>query len=419
MEPIKAPRGVHDVLPEEHRKWSYVFRVAEEVAFLYGYGEVSLPIFEHTELFSRGIGEATDIVEKEMYTFQDKSGRSLTLRPEATASMVRSYLENGMRNRPQPVKLWCKGPMFRHERPQKGRYRQFWQLDFEALGSPDPLLDVEVIGLSVDLFARLGLKNLAVVVNSVGCPVCRPSYREALRAFLKPRLDGLCPSCQSRYERNVLRVLDCKEARCKELTEEAPSSLEFLCGSCKSHHEVVVRGLKALGLEARLDKRLVRGLDYYTKTAFEVLSGELGAQNAVCGGGRYDHLAEAIGGPHVPGVGFAAGVERVVMLMEGQGCSFGEERSLEVFVACVAPEDRLEGALALSRLRALGVSADMDYLGRSLKGQLKAADSLGVRFALIVGGDELKGGLFSLKDMRSGEQEVLRWEEVLSRIRPR
>ena len=272
MAEISAPKGVRDILPEESWKWEHVFRLFRETARNFGYSEIHLPVFEHTELFARGIGDTTDVVEKEMYTFTDKGGRSITLRPEATASMVRAYLEHRMGALPQPVKLWCAGPMFRYERPQKGRFRQFWQVDFESLGSPHPFADVEIIALSLEAFRRLGLSNLEVVLNSVGCPVCRPGYRNRLAEFFEARIEELCPTCRDRLGRNPLRILDCKNESCRAVTEDAPHILDSLCGECGEHFEAVKSGLDRLGAVYRLDKRLVRGLDFYTKTAYEVLS---------------------------------------------------------------------------------------------------------------------------------------------------
>ncbi len=414
-ESIKAPRGVRDILPDESWKWAYVLEMARKVAEDFGYEEVHLPIFEHTELFCRGIGDTTDVVEKEMYTFTDRGKRSLTLRPEATASMMRAYLESGMnKDARQPAKLWCAGPMFRYERPQKGRYRQFWQLDFEAIGVPDPLVDVEIIHLSLELYRRLGMTNLEVVINSVGCPACRPKYREALREFLKPLLPDLCDTCQSRYDRNPLRILDCKRPECKEKTEEAPSIFESLCRECREHFDTVRQGLEAVGASWVLDKRLVRGLDYYTKTAYEVLSGDLGAQNAVCGGGRYDNLSEAIGGPSVPGVGFAAGLERIVLTMEQQGCSLGERPRVDVAVISPEPSLRVEAMRLLGTLRAAGIGASMDYTGKTMKSQLKAASQEGVAGACILGSEEVVQGVAGVKDFRTGEQKNIPLEEVAS-----
>ena len=417
-ESIKAPRGVRDILPDESWKWAYVLGMARKVAEDFGYEEVHLPIFEHTELFCRGIGDTTDVVEKEMYTFEDRGGRSLTLRPEATASMVRAYLERGMnKDARQPAKLWCAGPMFRYERPQKGRYRQFWQLDFEAIGVQDPLVDVEIIHLSLELYRRLGMTNLEVVVNSVGCPACRPKYRKALREFLAPLLPDLCGTCQSRYDRNPLRILDCKNPGCKEKTEGAPSIFDSLCDECREHFDTVRRGLEAIGAHYILDKRLVRGLDYYTKTAYEVLSGDLGAQNAVCGGGRYDNLSEAIGGPSVPGVGFAAGLERIVLTMEQQGCSLGERPQVKAAVISPDPSFRVQGMELLGTLRSAGIGASMDYAGKSMKSQFKAAAQEGIRAACILGGDELARGVVGVKNLETGEQESVPLGEVPSYLK--
>lgn len=417
MAEITAPRGVRDVLPDESWKWAYVLGQFRGLAESFGFSEVHLPIFEHTELFSRGIGDTTDVVEKEMYTFEDQAGRSLTLRPEATASMVRSYLEHHMASGPQPVKLWCAGPMFRYEKPQKGRYRQFWQLDVEVLGSVNPLVDVEIIGLSLELYRRLGMTNLEVVVNSVGCPVCRPAYREALQSYLRPHLGELCGSCRSRFDRNPLRILDCKNETCKAITEGAPDVMDSLCDECSGHFAAVRRGLDLLGARTHIDKRLVRGLDYYTKTAYEVLSGDLGAQNAVCGGGRYDNLAESIGGPHVPGVGFASGIERIVLTMEQQGCSFGRAPSLDAFVVCVDEAVRDEAVKLLYALRREGLGADMDYQGRSVKTQFKTASQ--AAFACILGGDEAARGVVAVKEMATGNQEELPFDDAASSIRSR
>lgn len=413
MSSIKAPRGVRDILPAESWKWAHVFRVSNEVARNFGYREIHLPVFEHTELFSRGVGETTDVVEKEMYTFTDRGGRSITLRPELSASMVRSYLENGMAKQQQPVKLWSAGPMFRYERPQKGRYRQFWQLDFEAIGLQNPYVDVEVIDLSLEIFRRLGLRGLEVKINSVGCPVCRPGYRDALRAFLKPHLGELCPSCRDRYDRNPLRILDCKNPECQAITEDAPQTLDYLCDECREHFEGVEKGLRLLGVEFNIDKRLVRGLDYYTKTAYEVLSGDLGAQNAVCGGGRYDNLAEAIGGKPTPGVGFAAGVERIVLTMEQQGCDFGPPPAIDVYVAYAGDESRTRAFEVMQKLRRAGFSSDMDFQNRSLKAQFKTANNTGAKYVCVIGDEELQSKTVTIKDMESGKQQTRTMEETL------
>jgi histidyl-tRNA synthetase len=404
MAEISAPKGVRDILPVESWKWSHVFRIIQETARHFGYSEVHLPIFEHTELFSRGIGDTTDVVEKEMYTFLDKGERSMTLRPEATASMVRSYLEHHMSTLPQPVKMWCAGPMFRFERPQKGRYRQFWQVDFESIGAASPYADIEVVALSLEIFRRLGLRQLEVVINSVGCPECRPEYRRRLTEFFSSRKEHLCETCGNRLERNPLRILDCKRESCRNATEDAPDIYDSLCAECREHFDMVKAGLDAVGASYRLDKRLVRGLDYYTKTAYEILSGALGSQNAVCGGGRYDNLAEAIGGPHVPGVGFAAGVDRILMVMEQQECSFGPEPSLEVFAIALDNTMRRDVLRLVDLLRRNGIVAEMDFCDRSMKAQMKAASSRGARFACILGENERNRQTVMLKDLSTAEQ---------------
>lgn len=416
MELIRAPRGTRDILGDESWKWAYVAGVFRDVTDCYGYREVFLPVFEHTELFTRGVGDTTDVVEKEMYTFTDRGGRNITLRPEFTASMVRSYLEHDMRGCPQPVKLWSMGPAFRYERPQKGRYRQFVQLDLEAIGSQDALVDFEIIDLAMEIFRRLGLTRLEVVLNSVGCPKCRPAYRKALRDYLGTRLEQLCDSCKSRYERNPLRILDCKKPACGELTEGAPSVMEYLCQECGGHFEILRGALDKAGAKVRLDKRLVRGLDYYTKTAFEILAGDLGAQNAVCGGGRYDDLAESIGGGRVPGVGFAFGVERVIMTMLAQGLSFGAEPAGEVFVVSAEPRMRPEAAELTRKLRRNGIPADMDYTGRSVKNQMKTAGAA-ARYACILGGEELEKGVISVKNLSDGTQRELTLDALIGELK--
>jgi len=416
MEAIKAPRGTRDVLGDESWKWARILDVTRDVADDFGFSEIMLPIFEHTELFSRGIGDATDVVQKEMYTFTDRGDRSITLRPELTASIVRSYLEHDMRRRPQPVKLWGWGPMFRYERPQKGRYRQFAQIDFEILGAQSPFADVEIIDLSMEIFRRLGLSNLQVLINSVGCPECRPAYRETLKKFFESA-KNLCDTCNGRLDKNPLRVLDCKRPECRNQTDSAPSVIESLCGECGEHFVAVMRGLESLGASVRVDNRLVRGLDYYTKTAYEILSGDLGAQNAVCGGGRYDNLAEAIGGPHVPGVGFASGIERIVLTMEAQGAYMGREPHACVYVVTTGPGCECDAGMLAHELRAGGLSADMDFMGRSMKAQMKAASQAGAKFVCIIGGEEIASGTVTIKDMGTGAQETALRGDIKEKIK--
>lgn len=409
---IKAPRGVRDILPGESWKWAYVVRTTAEAMADFGCSEVHLPLFEQTELFSRGVGETTDIVEKEMYTFSDRGGRSVTLRPEATAGMVRAALENGLCAQGASAKLWCWGPMFRYERPQKGRYRQFHQIDMECLGVSGAGADVEVIDLSAEIFRRLGLRNLEVVLNSVGCPICRPVYRQALLAHFEARRGELCETCLGRMERNPLRILDCKNPSCGAAADASPAIYDHLCPECRDHFEEVRSGLERLDLSYRLDKRLVRGLDYYTKTAYEMLSGDLGAQNAVCGGGRYDNLSEAIGGPHLPGVGFAGGLDRIVLVMEEQGCSFGRAPAVRVYVAALSDEARSAVQVLTHRLRRHGVAAEQDTASRGFKAQMKSADASHAAWTCIIGPEEMEKGLVTVRNMADGSQASLAPEAV-------
>ncbi|GHS95520.1 histidine--tRNA ligase [Synergistales bacterium] len=421
---IKAPRGVRDILPDESWRWAYVLDVTAKTMVDFGHSEIHLPIFEQTELFSRGVGDTTDIVEKEMYNFTDRGGRNLTLRPEATAGMVRAAVEHGLCAQGAASRLWCWGAMFRYERPQKGRYRQFFQIDAETLGLSGAVADIEVIALSAEIFRRLGLRNLEVVLNSVGCPKCRPVYREKLLAHFSANKDKLCKDCLLRLERNPLRLLDCKEPECGALADAAPAIYDCLCDECASHFEEVKSGLSGLGFPYKLDKRLVRGLDYYTKTAYEILSGDLGAQNAVCGGGRYDNLSESVGGPHLPGVGFAAGVDRILLVMEEQGCSFGKRPQKEVYV--VAQDDTpavRDAALGLAhRLRVEGIpveddAGDVSGKKRSFKAQMKSANNAGVTWACLVSLGEDKEIALVMKNMATGEQTAVQPEDVALRVK--
>lgn len=414
-----APRGTRDILPEEVEKWQYLEDIIRAHCRLYGYGEIRLPLFEHTELFQRGVGETTDIVEKEMYTFFDRSGRSLTLRPEATASTVRAYLEHNLGAGPQPAKFYYLGPMFRYDRPQAGRYRQFHQFGVEAIGSADPTVDAEVIVLALDFYTKLGLTNLTVELNSIGCPTCRREYRRALTDYLKAHQSKLCASCLGRLERNPLRVLDCKEEKCRAVTQHAPGFREYLCSECAGHFEKVQESLKVVGISYTLNPSLVRGLDYYTRTVFEITWAGLGAQTALCGGGRYDGLVEECGGPPTPGVGFAMGLERLLLALEQAGIELPGKRRPEVFVATVLPDDDLAAFRLLTELRRAGIPSEKDYLKRSLKAQLKQANRLGVKETIIVGGDEAARGNVALRDMSSGTQEEVPADKVLAILKKR
>lgn len=409
-----APRGTRDILPEEAAKWQYVEEVIRDCCRLYGYGEIRPPLFEHTELFQRSVGEATDIVEKEMYTFKDRGGRSMTLRPEATASTVRAYIEHNLYAGPQPVKFYYMGPMFRYDRPQAGRYRQFSQFGVEAIGAHDPTIDAEVIAVALDLCARLGLKDLAVELNSIGCPKCRQDYRKALLTYLSGHKDKLCKTCLSRIERNPLRVLDCKEESCRKLTEAAPEMLRYLCPECAEHFQTLQQCLQAIGAKYVLNPALVRGLDYYTKTVFEITWEKLGAQTAICGGGRYDGLVEECGGPSTPGVGFAMGLDRLLLAMEQAGISIPEKSKPDVFVAAVTKADNQEAFTVLTSLRRAGITADKDYRQTSLRAQLKAANRCGARFTVLVGGEEQMRGAAVVRNMSTGEQQEVLLSQLIT-----
>ncbi|NLN19911.1 MAG: histidine--tRNA ligase [Firmicutes bacterium] len=414
---VKAPRGTADLLPGQIERWRWVEEVARDVFRQFGYAEIVTPIFEHTELFERGIGDTTDVVNKQMYTFLDRGQRSLTLRPEGTASVVRAYLEHHMYSGPQPVKLFYIGPIFRYERPQAGRYRQFHQLGAEALGSQDPALDVEMIAMSIEIFRRLGLADFLVHINSIGCEVCRPAYKDALRAYLQPKLDGLCRTCFERYEKNPLRILDCKVAACQDAAKGAPRSVDYLCESCREHFDAVQKYLDALGISYELNEMLVRGLDYYTKTVFEVESRSLGAQSALLGGGRYDGLVEECGGPSTPAVGFAAGMERAMLALEEQGIQAPSTRGVDAFVVAFANDKRGQVLALVHQLRQAGLVVETDYLQRSMKAQMKAASRMNAARVIICGEDELSRDVVQLRDMTSGVQEEVPLATLVERLR--
>ncbi|MEL7568499.1 MAG: histidine--tRNA ligase [Dehalobacterium sp.] len=411
------PRGTNDILPGETEKWQYIEGILREICEEFNYQEIRFPFFEHTELFQRGVGETTDIVEKEMYTFLDRGKRSITLRPEGTASTVRAYLEHKLHTQPQPVKLYYMGPMFRYERPQAGRYRQFHQFGVEVFGSSDPGIDAEVIGLAMGFYHRLGLKGLEVRLNSVGCPNCRPKHRETLQEFLKNDLHSLCGDCQGRFERNPLRILDCKSPKCQEITVNAPTILNCLCAECREHFESVKQNLEIVGIKYLVDERLVRGLDYYTKTAFEIVVNEIGAQSAICGGGRYDGLVESLGGPSIPGVGFALGMDRIFPALESQGIKISSERNLDVFVIALGNEAEKKAFQILMDMRIEGIKGDKDYMGRSLKAQMKTANRLNVKFVLILGENEMEKGTVVLRHMETSEQAEMLLEAAINLIR--
>lgn len=409
---FRIPRGTADVLPGEVELWEYVERISKDVCGQFNYQEIRTPIFEHTELFQRGVGETTDIVEKEMYTFSDKKGRSLTLRPEGTASVARAFVENKLYASTDPVKLFYIGPMFRYERPQSGRTRQFTQVGVEAFGSKDPSLDAEVIAMAMTKFERMGLKELRLELNSVGCSTCRPAHRDKLVEHLHEVRNELCTDCQSRLEKNPLRVLDCKNETCQNLTKEAPTITEHLCEDCSTHFQDVKKYLDVMGIKYTENPRLVRGLDYYTQTAFEIISEGIGAIGTICGGGRYNGLVAEIGDNDVPGIGYAYSLERVTLALKSSGVTLDIEKGLDAYLILLGEQARLVGSKLLNDLRNNYISADMDYLDRKMKAQIKAADRLKAKYTIILGEDEIAKGVAVIRNMENGEQEEIKFDTV-------
>lgn len=399
----KAPKGTQDLLPADSGRWQYAEGKFREICSAFGYNEIRFPTFEHTELFLRGVGDTTDVVQKQMYTFNDKGGRSITLRPEGTASVARSYIENSLFQLPLPIKMYYDVPCFRYEKSQKGRYREFHQFGVEVFGAAAPTIDAEVIALAATYLKTVGLDDLSVNINSIGCPECRKKYNEALKKFLEPKLDRLCETCKSRYERNPLRILDCKSEICQEVCKGAPELLDYICDECREHFEGLKRNLAALGIDYKIDSGIVRGLDYYTKTVFEIISGGF----TVCGGGRYDGLVEEFGGEHTPAVGFGLGIERLLLRLEELGIEIPGNKQLELYIAPMGAEAAEYAAGLAFTLRCSGVVCDYDHMGRSLKAQMKYADKLGAKYTLVLGDNEIESGEARVKNMLTGEQTEL------------
>lgn len=406
------PRGVNDILPGDVEKWQFIERTARDVCRRFNVSEIRTPIFEHTELFQRGVGETTDIVEKEMYSFQDRGERSLTLRPEGTASAVRAFVEHKLYAQPQPTKLFYIGPMFRYERPQAGRYRQFHQFGAEVLGVNDPSVDAEIIALAMTFFTELGLKNITLEINSVGSPTSREVYRNALREHLAPVKEQLCKDCQSRYDRNPMRILDCKVETCKSLIVDPPFMLDHLTEEDKTHFEQVCAFLDSFGIEYKVNPRMVRGLDYYTQTAFEFIE----SGSTLSGGGRYNGMVEQLGGPDMPGIGFAVGIERVLIALQNQEVQLPLDKGIDVFLVALGDAAQQRTVTLLQELRAGGLVADKDYLGKSMKAQMKAADRQKARQVVILGDDELAQGIANVKDMETGEQVSVPLTELIEKL---
>ena len=410
----KAIKGTKDVLPKDVHKNQYIEATVLDIASKFGYKEIRTPVFEHTELFQRGVGDTTDVVQKEMYTFDDKGGRSITLRPEGTAGAVRSYLENGLCNEALPQKVCYLISCYRYEKPQAGRLREFHQFGVECFGSASPLADAEIIALAKSLFDTLGVKDLSLEINSIGCPTCRAEYHKALKEYFSSRKDELCDTCKSRLDRNPMRILDCKSPICHEIAEGAPVVIDYLCDECKEHFENVQKYLKAQNIEYTINPQIVRGLDYYTKTVFEFVSNSIGAQGTVCGGGRYDGLVEELGGQHTPSLGFAMGIERLMLLMEAQGCEFPEAEKPDLFIVALGEKATFKAVEIAKDMREEGFSALLDLNQRSVRAQMKYADKLGAKFNVVIGDNEVEAKTAKLKNMQTGEETEINLDTFVS-----
>ena len=414
----KAPRGTKDIVPAEAYKWNYLEGKFRDLCKLYGYEEIRTPIFEHTELFKRGVGDTTDIVQKEMYTFKDRGDRDLTLKPEGTAGVIRAFIENKMYAETQPTKLFYITPCFRYERPQSGRQRQFHQFGVEALGSDTPSLDAEVISLAMQFLGEAGLKDLTVSINSVGCPVCREEYNQLLKDYLAAKADVLCDLCNDRRDKNPMRVIDCKNETCQANIVDIPLMADHLCENCKDHFSQLKLYLDEMDINYVVDKKIVRGLDYYKRTAFEIISNDLGAQSTVCGGGRYDGLVEQIGGPSgYSGIGFGLGAERLLLTLEANGVEIGNPNHTDIFVVTIGDKAKLKSFSILKDLRDNHISADKDHLDRSLKAQFKYSNKINARYTIVIGDDELDKDEATLKNMETGDQKLIKISELVEELR--
>jgi len=405
---MKAPKGTKDMLPQDAYKWQYIEEEWAKICSEYGFREIRTPVFESTDLFNRGVGDTTDIVQKEMYTFEDMGGRSITLMPEGTSPAVRAFIESNLYAETQPTKIFYDTACYRYEKPQAGRLREFHQFGIENFGTPSMMADAEIIALGYDFLTRMGIEDVELHISSVGCRKCRPVYRKVLQDFLRPKYDCLCETCKSRFDKNPMRILDCKSPEDKEAVKDAPMMLDYLCEDCRKDFEDLKAYLDAMGIRYVEDPSIVRGLDYYTKTAFEFITTKIGAQGTVCGGGRYDHLIEEVGGPDMPGVGFGLGKERLLLLMEACGHDFGAAPGPQIFLAWIGDEAKLYALKLLHELRGKGIRADMDTRERNLKGQMKYANKLGAEYTAVIGDDEVASGEITLKNMSTSEQTKIR-----------
>ena len=410
----KAIKGTKDVLPSEVYKNQYIEATCLTVAENFGYKEMRTPVFEHTELFQRGVGDTTDVVQKEMYTFDDKGGRSITLRPEGTAGAARSFLENGLSNEALPQKICYLTSCYRYEKPQAGRLREFHQFGIECFGATSPLADAEMIALAKQIFDELGVKDLHLELNSIGCPTCRAEYHKALKEYFASRVDELCDTCRDRLDRNPMRILDCKSPVCSEIAKDAPVVLDYLCDECKEHFEKTKSYLDAMNIEYIVNPQIVRGLDYYTKTVFEFVADSIGAQGTVCGGGRYDGLIEELGGKHLPSLGFAMGIERLLMLMDKQGIEIPKPSRPDLFIVAMGDKATLKAVEIAKDMRDEGYSVVYDLNGRSLRAQMKYADKINAKYNVVIGDNEVDTKSAVLKDMATGEQSDISLETFVS-----
>lgn len=412
MAQITAPKGTQDILPKESGRWQKAENIIRELCAQYGFKEIRTPVFEHTEVFVRGVGETTDVVTKEMYTFEDKGGRSVTLRPEGTAGIVRSFVENGLFNEALPTKLYYMIQCFRYEKPQKGRLREFHQFGLELFGAPDPLADATVISLPYRLFKKVGLQGISLELNSIGCKECRAKYREALIAYFQKDKDRLCQTCLERLEKNPMRILDCKSEICRGIAKDAPVITDYLCGDCADHFEKVKEYLSLMNIEYRINPRIVRGLDYYNRTVFEFVSDQIGAQGTVCGGGRYDGMTEQFGGTPQPGIGFAMGMERFMLVLEQAGITLEEESGCDLFIIPLGDAACKAAVQLTDRLLGEGAKAQYDLLRRSVKAQMKYADKIGATCTVVLGDSELEQGTVTVKNMKNGEQQSVALNDI-------
>ena len=416
----KAPRGTKDITPKDVYKWHYVEKKFREICALYGYEEIRTPIFEHTEVFARSVGDTTDVVQKEMYSFTDRGDRQLSLKPEGTAGVIRSFIENKMYADTQPTKLYYITPCFRYERPQAGRQRQFHQFGIEVLGSDGPSVDAEVISLAVQFFNEMGLKNLSVNINSVGCPTCREEYNRKLKEYLDKKVDVLCETCLERKDKNPMRVIDCKNPHCKENLQYIPFMIDHLCEDCKDHFDKLQTYLKEMDINYVVDKTIVRGLDYYKKTAFEIISNDIGSQSTVCGGGRYDGLVEMLGGPKgISGIGFALGAERLLLTLENNNIEIENPKSTDIYIATIGDAAKTKSFKLIKDLRTNHISADNDHLDKSLKAQFKYSDKLNAKYTVVIGDDELANDTATLKNMKTSEQTTIKLSELVDELKKR